>query len=114
MDKGTVVETETIRVFVPIAAIKEGHFLLGRYNVDTGVLNDLRVLSNRGTVPPSKDINRYALIGMGDNLPGQPLDDFVEEHCSGWDGVTPINLFFNRADGTYARWEATGIAKAAG
>lgn len=103
-----------IGVLVTPENIKQGAFLLGRYKAETKDLTDLKVVNNRGHVPPNTDLTEYKLIGMGDTVAGQPLDEFVEEKCHGWDGVTPITIYFNRTSGNFVRWEpakaATGAA----
>jgi hypothetical protein len=41
------------------------------------------------------------------------LDQFVGEKCEGWDGHSPITLYFNQ-DGQFDHWEKTAIGASAG
>lgn len=100
--------TEQIVCQVTPAQIKQGHYLLARYNTITDFLTAVMVISDRNRLPgpPAGEHVRYALIGTGsDKLPGQPLDEFVEEHCASWDGATPVNLFFSQITAGIERWE---------
>ena len=101
-----------ISVTVLPEQIKNGGFLLGRYNLETGALTDVKVIKDRQHVPANTEVTRYALIGVDDNMPGQPLDDFIQENCHGWGGTSPIELYFRRNDGEFARW-GPGQASAA-
>jgi hypothetical protein len=94
-------------------AIKRGAFLLGRYNAETKALTDIKVVNSRGHVPPNTELTEYKLIGIGDDVPGQPLDEFVTDNCVGWDGVTPLTLYFNRDDGEFVKWAHTPAGAAA-
>jgi hypothetical protein len=98
---------------VLVEQIKNGGFLLGRFNVETKALTDIKVVNSRAHVPPNTDLTSYKLIGMGGDIPGEPLDEFADNHCQGWDGVTPINLYFSRAGGNFVRWEPTRAAAGA-
>jgi hypothetical protein len=93
-----------ISVTVLPEQIKNGGFLLGRYNLETGALTDLKVIKDRAHLPPNTEVTRYALIGVDDNMPGQPLDDFIEENCTGYKGTGAIELYFRRSSGEFARW----------
>lgn len=107
-DKGNL-----LSVMLTPEDIKNGKFLLGRYDVDTENLTEIRIISSRANVPPANEHAAYKLIGVGeDGAVGQPLYDFVDEHVKGWDGITPITLFF-KVNGAYDHW-APGATAAAG
>lgn len=103
-----------IGVLVTPEVIKQGAFLLGRYNAETNALTDIKVVNSRGHVPPNTELTNYRLIDIGDDVPGQPLDELIEEKCVGWDGVSPITLYFNRADGEFAKWAHANATANAG
>ncbi len=104
-----------ITVMVTPEQIKQGAFLLGRYDANTDALSEIRVVNHRNAVPIGNELVTYRLIGVSENGDaGQPLDDFVETKCEGWDGVNPITLAFNRTSGEYVRYQKTpGAANAA-
>jgi len=103
-----------VSVLVTPEQIKNGAFLLSRLNSETHALTEIKVVNNRGNVPPSTQHSEYKLIGMGEGVPGAPLDDLIDDYCTGWDGVTPITLYFNRADAIFARYELGAVAAATG
>lgn len=101
-----------ILVLVTPEQIKDGKFLLGRQEPETHALTAITVVNSRNHVPPSTNTVEYKLIGMGDDLPGQPLDELVDEYCQNWDAVTPINLYFNSANAAFIRFEPAGSTAA--
>lgn len=108
---------QEIGVTVTVDQIKGAHYLLGRFNKDTGELTDINVLADKNNVPPATGHMQYRLIGggMGTQLEGVALDFLIGEKCAAWDGETPVKLFFNRANGGYIRWAPveTGLGKTA-
>jgi hypothetical protein len=102
-----------LSVMVTPEDIKNGKLLVGRYDIDTERLTELRTINSRAVVPPTNDHAAYRLIGIAADLAnGQPLNEFIDEYVKGWDGLTPITLFFN-AQGIFDHWASTATAKGA-
>jgi hypothetical protein len=95
---------DLLYVNVTVDQIQQGDQLLRRFNLDTEKLTEVTVISNRKEVPESTATLRYETI---------PLDQIVGEKCEGWDGHSPITLYFNR-DGVFDHFEKTAISAAAG
>lgn len=95
---------ELIQVNVNVDQIQNGSRLLRRFNADTDKLAEVTVISNVKEIPDSTATLRYEAI---------PLDELVGEQCDGWDGHSPITLYFNE-DGQFDHWEKTGATTAAG
>ncbi len=89
--------TDLLPVNVTVDQIKQGDKLLRRFNQNTEKLTEVSVISNRKEVPESTAMLRYETI---------PLDQIVGEKCDGWDGHSPITLYFN-SEGQFDHFEKT-------
>lgn len=98
------VNNDLLPVNVTVDNIEQGYRLLRRFNAETDKLTEVTVISNMKQIPDSTATLRYEDI---------PLDSFVGEKCDGWDGHSPITLYFN-SDGQFDHWEKTAIGATAG
>src|SRR5687768_13788670 len=89
--------TDLIPVNVNVDQIQQGYRLLRRFNADTDKLTEVTVISNMKQIPDSTATLRYEET---------PLDQFVGEKCEGWDGHSPITLYFN-SEGQFDHFEKT-------
>jgi hypothetical protein len=88
---------DLLSVNVTVDQINQGDQLLRRFNLDTEKLTEITVISNRKEVPESTATLRYETM---------PLDQIVREKCEGWDGHSPITLYFN-SEGQFDHFEKT-------
>ena len=88
---------DLLPVSVTVDQIQQGDQLLRRFNLNTEKLTEVTVISNRKEVPESTSMLRYETI---------PLDQIVGEKCEGWDGHSPITLYFN-SEGQFDHFEKT-------
>src|ERR1041384_5316318 len=95
---------DLLSVNVTVDQIQQGDKLLRRFNLDNEMLTEVTVISNRKEIPESTATLRYEAI---------PLDTLVGEKCEGWDGHSPITLYFKK-DGVFDHYEKTAIGTAAG
>jgi|GEM_PF-3923569 len=93
-----------ISVNVTVDQITQGYRLLRRFDLNTEKLTECTVISNQKEIPDSTASIRYEAL---------PLDTFVGEKVEGWDGHSPMTLYFNE-EGVFDHWEKTGITAAAG
>jgi hypothetical protein len=88
---------DLLSVNVTVDQINQGDQLLRRFNLDNEKLTEVTVISNRKEIPESTATLRYEAI---------PLDQIVGEKCEGWDGHSPMTLYFNE-DGQFDHFEKT-------
>jgi hypothetical protein len=93
---------DLLPVNVTVDQITQGYRLLRRFNENTGKLTDISVISNLKEIPQSTATVRYE---------DMPLDSFIGEKVTGWDGHSPITLYFND-EGHFDHWEKTAGATA--
>jgi hypothetical protein len=91
-----------LSVNVTVDQIQQGCRLLRRFNADTDKLTEVSVISNTKDLPDSTASIRYEDL---------PLDRFIGEKVTDWDGHSPLTLYFNE-DGHFDHYEKTGIATA--
>lgn len=87
---------DLITVKVTVDNITQGDKLLRRFN-DDAKLTEVTVISNTREIPTSTGGMKYEALA---------LDSFVGEKCEGWDGHSPITLYFN-SDGQFDHFEKT-------
>jgi hypothetical protein len=95
---------DLLPVNVTVDQITQGYRLLRRFNEDTDKLTQISVISNLKDIPQSTATVRYE---------DMPLDSFIGEKVTGWDGHSPITLYFND-EGHFDHWEKTASTTAAG
>ena len=91
-------------VNVTVDDIRQGSQLLRRFDENTDKLTECTVISNAKEIPDSTASIRYEAL---------PLNTLVGEKVDGWDGHSPITLYFND-EGHFDHWEKTTIGAAAG
>ena len=95
---------DLLSVNVTVDQITQGYKLLRRFNLGTDKLTEINVISNQKDIPEANSIVRYEAI---------PLDTFIGEKVTGWDGHSPMTLYFND-EGVFDHWEKTAVATGAG
>jgi len=94
---------DLIPVNITVDNITQGYRLLHRFNDDER-LTEVTVISNQKEIPTATAGVKYKAI---------PLDEFVGEKVEGWDGHSPLTLYFNQ-DGHFDHWEKTATGATAG
>jgi hypothetical protein len=91
-----------LSVNVTVDQITQGYKLLRRFNEDTDKLTELSVISNLKEIPESTGIVRYETLDLA---------EFIGGKVNGWDGHSPMTLYFND-EGQFDHWEKTASATA--
>ena len=93
-----------IKVPVTVDNITNGDQLLRRFNLDTEKLTEVTVIPAHKQIPESTATLRYE---------GVDIAQFIGEKVDGWDGKSPMTLYFNQ-DGHFDHWEKTATGATAG
>lgn len=93
----SITNNDLMSVNVTVDQITQGFRLLRRFDLDTEKLTEITVISNAKEVPDSTAKVRYEALA---------LDTLVGEKCDGWDGHSPITLYFNE-DGQFDHFDKT-------
>ena len=101
MDQAT---QDLLSVPITVDHITQGYQLLRRFNEDTDRLTEVKVISNQRDIPESTARVRYETVDLA---------GFMGEKVTGYDGHSPITLYFND-EGHFDHWEKTGATSAAG